>query len=295
MRFVAFGTGSPWGGNFASLQRRRERLPGVSAWRPTLPGNASRAVSQPCGSPPSAAEGPRPVVEPRSQVPMYHDDTIGLAALREQYKKDERLRGPAEGARSKPSNLRRPTPRDTSCDAVALDVSGPLKPPFFTREALEAHNAAQVPASARSSVRSALRSGPPSARSGQHTARSGQHTARSSQPPASARLTARTARSTASTEIPKSQRSYAGHHIHVPPPQSARSEDILETVRSDWDTARVERKYAKLQKEKADILARIAEVDAQLEAQSAKAEPGFGRRKREHGIHGSHPTGLHPA
>ena len=41
--------------------------------------------------------------------------------------------------------------------------------------------------------------------------------------------------------------------------------------------------------------ARIAEVDAQLEAQSAKAEPGFGRRKREHGIHGSHPTGLHPA
>ena len=114
--------------------------------------------------------------------------------------------------------------------------------------------------------------------------------------PASARSTARlTARSQASTEIPKSQRSYAGHHIHVPPPQSARSEDILETVRSDWDTARVERKYAKLQKEKADILARIAEVDAQLEAQSAKAEPGFGRRKREHGIHGSHPTGLHPA
>ena len=226
---------------------------------------------------------------------MYHDDTIGLAALREQYKKDERLRGPAEGARAKPSNLRRPTPRDTSCDAVALDVSGPLKPPFFTREALEAHNAAQVPASARSSVRSALRSGPPSARSGQHTARSRQHTARSSQPPASARLTARTARSTASTEIPKSQRSYAGHHIHVPPPQSARSEDILETVRSDWDTARVERKYAKLQKEKADILERIAEVDAQLEAQSGKAEPGFGRRKREHGIHGSHPTGLHPA
>ena len=196
---------------------------------------------------------------------MYHDDTIGLAALREQYKKDERLRGPAEGARSKPSNLRRPTPRDTSCDAVALDVSGPLKPPFFTREALEAHNAAQVPASARSQ-------------------------------PASARLTARsTARSRASMEIPKSQRSYAGHHIHVPPPQSARSEDILETVRSDWDTARVERKYAKLQKEKADILARIAEVDAQLEAQSGKAEPGFGRRKREHGIHGSHPTGLHPA
>ena len=104
---------------------------------------------------------------------MYHDDTIGLAALREQYKKDERLRGPAEGARSKPSNLRRPTPRDTSCDAVALDVSGPLKPPFFTREALEAHNAAQVPASARSSVRSALqreaqlsaRSVPASARS----------------------------------------------------------------------------------------------------------------------------------
>ena len=220
---------------------------------------------------------------------MYHDDTIGLAALRERYKKDERLRGPAEGARSKPSGVRRPTPRDTSCDAVALDVSGPLKPPFFTREALEAHNAAQPPGSARSSVRSALRSGPPSARSGQHTARS-------SQPPASARLTARsTARSRASTEIPKSQRSYAGHHIHVPPPQSARSEDILETVRSDWDTARVERKYAKLQKEKADILARIAEVDAQLEAQSAKAEPGFGRRKREHGIHGSHPTGLHPA
>ena len=31
---------------------------------------------------------------------MYHDDTIGLAALREQYKKDERLRGPAEGARA---------------------------------------------------------------------------------------------------------------------------------------------------------------------------------------------------
>ena len=226
---------------------------------------------------------------------MYHDDTIGLAALREQYKKDERLRGPAEGARAKPSHIRRPTPRDTSCDAVALDVSGPLKPPFFTREALEAHNAAQVPASARSSVRSALRSNPGTARSVPASARSRQHTARSSQPPASARLTARTARSTASTEIPKSQRSYAGHHIHVPPPQSARSEDILETVRSDWDTARVERKYAKLQKEKADILARIAEVDAQLEAQSAKAEPGFGRRKREHGIHGSHPTGLHPA
>ena len=57
---------------------------------------------------------------------MYHDDTIGLAALREQYKKDERLRGPAEGARAKPSNIRRPTPRDTSCDAVALDVSGPV-------------------------------------------------------------------------------------------------------------------------------------------------------------------------
>ena len=227
---------------------------------------------------------------------MYHDDTIGLAALREQYKKDERLRGPAEGARSKPSNLRRPTPRDTSCDAVALDVSGPLKPPFFTREALEAHNAAQPPASGRSSVRSALqREAQLSARSVPASARSGRHTARSSQPPASARLTARTARSTASTEIPKSQRSYAGHHIHVPPPQSARSEDILETVRSDWDTARVERKYAKLQKEKADILARIAEVDAQLEAQSGKAEPGFGRRKREHGIHGSHPTGLHPA
>ena len=218
---------------------------------------------------------------------MYHDETIGLAALREQYKKDERLRGPAEGARSKPSNLRRPTPRDTSCDAVALDVSGPLKPPFFTREALEAHNAAQPPGSARSSVRSALRSNPGTARSVPASARS---------VPASARSTARlTARSQASTEIPKSQRSYAGHHIHVPPPQSARSEDILETVRSDWDTARVERKYAKLQKEKADILARIAEVDAQLEAQSAKAEPGFGRRKREHGIHGSHPTGLHPA
>ena len=226
---------------------------------------------------------------------MYHDDTIGLAALREQYKKDERLRGPAEGARSKPSGVRRPTPRDSSCDAVALDVSGPLKPPFFTREALEAHNAAQPPGSARSSVRSALqREAQLSARSVPASARSGQHTARSSVP-ASARLTARTARSTASTEIPKSQRSYAGHHIHVPPPQSARSEDILETVRSDWDTARVERKYAKLQKEKADILARIAEVDAQLEAQSAKAEPGFGRRKREHGIHGSHPTGLHPA
>ena len=225
---------------------------------------------------------------------MYHDDTIGLAALREQYKKDERLRGPAEGARSKPSNIRRPTPRDTSCDAVALDVSGPLKPPFFTREALEAHDAAQVPASARSSVRSALRSNPGTARSVPASARSVPASARSV--PASARSTARlTARSQASTEIPKSQRSYAGHHIHVPPPQSARSEDILETVRSDWDTARVERKYAKLQKEKADILARIAEVDAQLEAQSAKAEPGFGRRKREHGIHGSHPTGLHPA
>ena len=225
---------------------------------------------------------------------MYHDDTIGLAALREQYKKDERLRGPAEGARSKPSNIRRPTPRDTSCDAVALDVSGPLKPPFFTREALEAHNAAQPPGSARSSVRSALRSNPGTARSVPASARSVPASARSV--PASARLTARsTARSRASTEIPKSQRSYAGHHIHVPPPQSARSEDILETVRSDWDTARVERKYAKLQKEKADILARIAEVDAQLEAQSAKAEPGFGRRKREHGIHGSHPTGLHPA
>ena len=225
---------------------------------------------------------------------MYHDDTIGLAALREQYKKDERLRGPAEGARSKPSNIRRPTPRDTSCDAVALDVSGPLKPPFFTREALEAHDAAQVPASARSSVRSALRSQPGTARSVPASARSVPASVRSV--PASARSTARlTARSQASTEIPKSQRSYAGHHIHVPPPQSARSEDILETVRSDWDTARVERKYAKLQKEKADILARIAEVDAQLEAQSAKAEPGFGRRKREHGIHGSHPTGLHPA
>jgi hypothetical protein len=225
---------------------------------------------------------------------MYHDDTIGLAALREQYKKDERLRGPAEGARSKPSNLRRPTPRDTSCDAVALDVSGPLKPPFFTREALEAHDAAQPPGSARSSVRSALRSNPGTARSVPASARSVPASARSV--PASARSTARlTARSQASTEIPKSQRSYAGHHIHVPPPQSARSEDILETVRSDWDTARVERKYAKLQKEKADILARIAEVDAQLEAQSAKAEPGFGRRKREHGIHGSHPTGLHPA
>ena len=225
---------------------------------------------------------------------MYHDDTIGLAALREQYKKDERLRGPAEGARAKPSHIRRPTPRDTSCDAVALDVSGPLKPPFFTREALEAHNAAQVPASARSSVRSALRSNPGTARSVPASARSVPASARSV--PASARSTARlTARSQASTEIPKSQRSYAGHHIHVPPPQSARSEDILETVRSDWDTARVERKYAKLQKEKADILARIAEVDAQLEAQSAKAEPGFGRRKREHGIHGSHPTGVHPA
>ena len=225
---------------------------------------------------------------------MYHDDTIGLAALREQYKKDERLRGPAEGARSKPSNLRRPTPRDTSCDAVALDVSGPLKPPFFTREALEAHDAAQPPGSARSSVRSALRSNPGTARSVPASARSVPASARSV--PASARSTARlTARSQASTEIPKSQRSYAGHHIHVPPPQSARSEDILETVRSDWDTARVERKYAKLQKEKADILARIAEVDAQLEAQSGKAEPGFGRRKREHGIHGSHPTGLHPA
>ena len=225
---------------------------------------------------------------------MYHDDTIGLAALREQYKKDERLRGPAEGARSKPSGVRRPTPRDTSCDAVALDVSGPLKPPFFTREALEAHDAAQPPGSARSSVRSALRSNPGTARSVPASARSVPASARSV--PASARSTARlTARSQASTEIPKSQRSYAGHHIHVPPPQSARSEDILETVRSDWDTARVERKYAKLQKEKADILARIAEVDAQLEAQSAKAEPGFGRRKREHGIHGSHPTGLHPA
>ena len=225
---------------------------------------------------------------------MYHDDTIGLAALREQYKKDERLRGPAEGARSKPSNLRRPTPRDTSCDAVALDVSGPLKPPFFTREALEAHDAAQPPGSARSSVRSALRSNPGTARSVPASARFVPASARSV--PASARSTARlTARSQASTEIPKSQRSYAGHHIHVPPPQSARSEDILETVRSDWDTARVERKYAKLQKEKADILARIAEVDAQLEAQSGKAEPGFGRRKREHGIHGSHPTGLHPA
>ena len=225
---------------------------------------------------------------------MYHDDTIGLAALREQYKKDERLRGPAEGARAKPSNIRRPTPRDTSCDAVALDVSGPLKPPFFTREALEAHDAAQPPGSARSTVRSALRSNPGTARSVPASARSVPASARSV--PASARSTARlTARSQASTEIPKSQRSYAGHHIHVPPPQSARSEDILETVRSDWDTARVERKYAKLQKEKADILARIAEVDAQLEAQSAKAEPGFGRRKREHGIHGSHPTGLHPA
>ena len=225
---------------------------------------------------------------------MYHDDTIGLAALREQYKKDESLRGPAEGARAKPSNIRRPTPRDTSCDAVALDVSGPLKPPFFTREALEAHDAAQPPGSARSSVRSALRSNPGTARSVPASARSVPASARSV--PASARSTARlTARSQASTEIPKSQRSYAGHHIHVPPPQSARSEDILETVRSDWDTARVERKYAKLQKEKADILARIAEVDAQLEAQSAKAEPGFGRRKREHGIHGSHPTGLHPA
>ena len=225
---------------------------------------------------------------------MYHDDTIGLAALREQYKKDERLRGPAEGARAKPSNIRRPTPRDSSCDAVALDVSGPLKPPFFTREALEAHNAAQPPGSARSSVRSALRSNPGTARSVPASARSVPASARSV--PASARSTARlTARSQASTEIPKSQRSYAGHHIHVPPPQSARSEDILETVRSDWDTARVERKYAKLQKEKADILARIAEVDAQLEAQSGKAEPGFGRRKREHGIHGSHPTGLHPA
>ena len=291
MRDAGFDTGGPRGATLP-LCSGAARAARPLRRRPTLSDNN---VSQPYGSPSSTAEGPRPVVEPRSRATMYHDDTIGLAALREQYKKDERLRGPAEGARSKPSGMRRPTPRDTSCDAVALDVSGPLKPPFFTREALEAHNAAQVPASARSSVRSALRSGPPSARSGQHTARSGRHTARSSQPPASARLTARTARSTASTEIPKSQRSYAGHHIHVPPPQSARSEDILETVRSDWDTARVERKYAKLQREKADILARIAEVDAQLEAQSAKAEPGFGRRKREHGIHGSHPTGLHPA
>lgn len=217
---------------------------------------------------------------------MYHDDTIGLAAMREQFKKDEALRGPAEGARGKPTGLRRPTPRADSCDSVALDVAGALKPPFFTREALEAHDAAhstarsaRQPASARPSARSARQ---PSARSN---------------PPVSARPSARltTARSAVSSapSLPQSQKSYAGHHIHVPPPQSARSEDVLETVRSDWATARVERKYAKLQKEKNDILQRIAEVDAQLEKERP-AEHGYGRRRRHEVLQASRPTDLHP-
>lgn len=45
---------------------------------------------------------------------------------------------------------------------------------------------------------------------------------------------------------------------------SARSEDLLETVRSTWETARVERKLKNLMDEKASILERIAKVDKAL-------------------------------
>lgn len=45
---------------------------------------------------------------------------------------------------------------------------------------------------------------------------------------------------------------------------SARSDDLLETVRSTWETARVERKLKRLMDEKASILERIAKVDEAL-------------------------------
>ena len=60
---------------------------------------------------------------------------------------------------------------------------------------------------------------------------------------------------------------------------SSRSDDILETVRSDWETARVESKLKKLMDEKQSIMARIAEVDDALDLEEAKKRnTTFGRR-----------------
>ena len=55
MRDAGFGTRRTMG-QLCLSAAARERLPGVSVRRPTLPGNASRAASQPYASPSSAAE-----------------------------------------------------------------------------------------------------------------------------------------------------------------------------------------------------------------------------------------------
>ena len=63
---------------------------------------------------------------------------------------------------------------------------------------------------------------------------------------------------------------------------TARTDDVFATVRSSWDTARVERKLAKLTAEKQSILARIREVDEALAAEEEKkrsAPQGYGRRR----------------
>lgn len=61
---------------------------------------------------------------------------------------------------------------------------------------------------------------------------------------------------------------------------SSRTDDILETIRSDWDTPRVERKLQRLMDEKANILQRIAEVDEALRQQEQATTTVVTRRRR---------------
>lgn len=190
---------------------------------------------------------------------MYHDDNLGLAFMRHQFEKEEKRTHPLNtGTLGLAKDLKRPTPRGSSCDAVALKTTsnpGALKPPFFTRPADDAPTSAVSSArpSARLDQTAQVLAGPASSRP---TPRSSRPSARGSAGQATSRTTSRTAR-------------------------TDRDDDVLETVRSNWPTARVERKYTKLMEEKAAILARIQEVDAALEAEQARnPKASFGRTQR---------------
>jgi hypothetical protein len=183
--------------------------------------------------------------------------------MRKQFEKEEKRAGvPASTAANSlnmgsATKLRKPTPRTTSCDAVSLKTTSmpaALAPPYFVRAE------GSQPATQRSDAPVSSRSARPSARD--------------APPLGSSRMVSARELTNRSSYTQRSARQPTGR-----PADTGRSDDILETVRSDWDTARVEKKLAKLMDEKRSIMARIQEVDDALELEETKKRTsGFGRR-----------------
>ncbi|KAJ1460606.1 hypothetical protein M885DRAFT_10865 [Pelagophyceae sp. CCMP2097] len=211
---------------------------------------------------------------------MFHDDTIGLAFMRKQIQKEEKFhnahraptprcasRSPLEsgaGARAQ-SHGPPPVERRTASMPPRRFEPGHAVALASQRDAPQSSRGG-APADARAGVLEAgaqlLQSARGTARStAMSTARStALATARSGAAQPSARGTARPAETARASSRPTAR-------------GTARDDDLLETVRSDWPTARVERKLQFLQDEKAAIMARIAEVDEALVGETQKRGP----------------------